>query len=158
MNFDAAFDIVLRHEGGYVWNEADPGGETKYGISKRAYPAEDIAGLTIARAREIYRLDYWDKIQGDQLPGAVAVHVFDAAVNSGVRQATKWLQYAVGTTADGIIGAKTIAATRSIDPNIVVLKFVAQRLRFLTALPTWPQFGRGWARRVASNILEIHNV
>ena len=50
MNFDDAFVKLIGFEGGYVNNPADPGGETKYGISRRAYPGEDIANMTVERA------------------------------------------------------------------------------------------------------------
>ena len=155
MSFDDAFARTIGHEGGYVNNPQDPGGETKFGISKRAYPGEDIRSLTIMRTRELYRRDYWDRVQGDQLPPWIAGQVFDAAVNSGVKQAALWLQRAVGAQPDGIIGAKTIAAARRADPATAVARFNAHRLHFLTALPTWPAFGKGWARRIAANLLEV---
>lgn len=154
MNFDQAFERTVGHEGGYVDDPRDPGGETKFGISKRAYPDEDIKALTIMRARELYRRDYWDRCQCDQLPGWIAGHVFDAAVNSGIKQASLWLQRAVGAPPDGSIGAQTIACARRADPGTAVARFNAARLQFMTDLPTWPTFGRGWARRIASNLLE----
>lgn len=157
MNFDDAFDRTIGHEGGYVDDPHDPGGETKFGISKRAYPGEDIRGLTIMRARELYRRDYWDRIQGDQLPPWIAGQVFDAAVNSGVRQAAMWLQRAVGAHQDGVIGAKTIATARRADPGTAVARFNAARLQFLADLPAWTRFGRGWARRIASNLEDVGN-
>lgn len=155
MSFDDAFERTIGHEGEYTEGIGDPGGETKFGISKRAYPGEDIKGLTIMRARELYRRDYWDRIQGDQLPPWIVGQVFDAAVNSGVKQASIWLQRAVGAHPDGIIGAKTIATARRADPGVAVARFNAARLQFLTDLPTWPRFGRGWARRIAANLLEV---
>ncbi|MBI5843910.1 MAG: hypothetical protein HZB23_04475 [Deltaproteobacteria bacterium] len=48
----------MAHEGGYVNDPADPGGETRFGISRRAYPNEDIKALTRERAAEIYYRDY----------------------------------------------------------------------------------------------------
>lgn len=152
MTFDEAFEQLIGHEGGYVHHPRDPGGETKFGISKRSYPAEDIAGMTIMRAREIYRRDFWDRCQCDQLPGWIAGQVFDAAVNSGVRQASIWLQRAVGAQPDGVIGAATIATARRADPGTAVARFNSVRLMFMTDLPTWPTFGRGWARRIAANL------
>jgi lysozyme family protein len=79
--------------------------------------------------------------------------VFDAAVNSGVKQAVKWLQRAIGATDDGIVGPQTITMARAAQPDFVKRRMLAQRLVFMTNLPTWPQFSRGWARRVAE-ILE----
>lgn len=81
--FNAAFEIVVGIEAGYVNDPQDPGGETKYGISKRAYPELDIANLTIDQAKEIYRRDYWDRCACDTLSWERALCVFDCAVNQG---------------------------------------------------------------------------
>ena len=83
-SWDKAIDFVLSMEGGYVNDPKDPGGETKYGISKRAYPNVDIAGLTESKAKEIYKKDYWDKCGCDGLPVGIDILVFDTAVNMGV--------------------------------------------------------------------------
>ena len=152
--FDQCFDKLISHEGGYVNDPRDPGGETKFGISKRAYPDEDIAGITIEYAKQIYRRDYWDAVQAEYLPDAVRFDLFDAAVNSGVRQAVKWLQLAAKAEPDGIVGPKTLLAVRMADPQLLAKRFNGHRLRFMADLKTWPTFGRGWARRIADNLLE----
>ena len=85
--FDRALALVLRHEGGLVSDERDPGGITNFGISQRAYPDLDIRNLKVADAANIYRTDYWDAIKGDQLPDGLAICVFDAAVNMGTDKA-----------------------------------------------------------------------
>ena len=54
---------------------------------------------------------------------------------------------------DGIIGPKTLLAVRMADPHKLAARFNGHRLRFLTDLKTWPTFGRGWARRVADNLM-----
>ena len=122
--FEQAFAIVVGHEGGFDTTRADPGNwtggavgrgalrGTKFGISAAAYPAVDIASLTADDAAAIYRRDYWVRIRGDDLSPALALLVFDAAVNNGVRRAAGWLQEAVGAVVDGEIGNETIAATR----------------------------------------------
>lgn len=157
MTFAAAFARTIGHEGGYVNDPRDPGGETKFGISKRAYPGEDIAGLTIERAAALYARDYWTPIKGDQLPDAVAAEVFDAAVNHGVSAGVRMLQRAVGVSADGIMGPVTLATAQAIEPMHFVLRFNAARLEFYADLPTFPAFGRGWARRVAGNLRSAAN-
>lgn len=83
-SFDKIIDFVLKSEGGYVNNPNDPGGETKYGISKKAYPNLDIKNLTLEQAKDIYRKDYWDKVKGDSLPYPLDMCVMDMAVNAGV--------------------------------------------------------------------------
>ena len=154
MNWDDAFDKVIGHEGGYVNDQNDPGGETKYGISKRSYPDEDIAGMTLTRAKEIYKRDYWDKCKCGELPHPLDFVTFDAAVNSGCGRAAKWLQQAIpGVTVDGIIGKQTLTTAKVFDGYALAARASAHRLHWMAGLPTWEHFGKGWARRIASNLM-----
>jgi lysozyme family protein len=153
MNFDRAFEIVVGHEGGYVNHPADPGGETKFGISKHAYPSLVISAVTLEDAKAIYYRDYWQRVKCDELPDLLRYPMFDAAVNSGVERAVRWLQTAVGTTVDGVIGPKTIAAAQT-DQDRLFRKLMAVRLDFMTHLSAWPTFGAGWARRIAAVLSE----
>lgn len=152
-DFDTAMKRLLPHEGGYVNDPKDPGGETKFGISKRSYPKVDIKNLTWDQAKAIYKRDFWDKIQGDKLPMVVTYQLVDAAINSGIDRASRWVQRAVGATQDGDIGPATLAALKATDPNDVVFRFLGFRLQFMTDLPIWDRFGKGWARRIAANLL-----
>lgn len=152
-DYDTAMKRLLPHEGGYVNDPKDPGGETKFGISKRSYPKVDIKNLTWDQAKAIYKRDFWDKIQGDKLPMVVAYQLVDAAINSGIDRASRWVQRAVGATQDGDIGPATLAALKATDPNDVVFRFLGFRLQFMTDLPIWDRFGKGWARRIAANLL-----
>jgi lysozyme family protein len=158
VNFDTSFGELINHEGGYVNNPADPGGETKFGISKRAYPKEDIRNMTLERAKEIYRHDYWEQAGGEVLPEAIRFDVFDMAVNSGPRAAIKTLQKSVGQTEDGLIGVQTLMAVNTLcnapgGAFKLIARFNACRLVFMADLAAWPSFGRGWCKRVAHNIL-----
>ena len=157
MSFRAALAQVLRHEGGYVNDPRDPGGETRYGISKRSYPAEDIKNLTLARAGEIYRRDFWDRCRCDEMPPAIRMHLFDAAVNSGPVRAIRWLQEAARVERDGVIGPITIREAWAADPVALVARYNGLRLDYLTDLRGWASFGRGWTRRVATNLLHSGN-
>ena len=58
--FDEIIEVVLEHEGGYVNDPKDPGGETNFGIAKRSHPDVDIKNLTKESAKEIYKEVYWD--------------------------------------------------------------------------------------------------
>lgn len=150
-NFAACLDEVLAHEGGYVNHPSDPGGETNMGISKRSYPNENIRGMTRARAAEIYRRDFWNRVRGDDLPPGLDLVAFDPAVNSGVSRGSKWLQGALGVAQDGKIGPATIAKALSpIDGVAVIQRACAARMGFLRGLRTWGSFGKGWTRRVVS--------
>jgi len=148
--FEQAFAIVIGHEGGYVDDPRDPGGETKYGISKRAYPAVDIGALTLEGAQAIYKRDYWDRLECDALDPGLALMAFDAAVNCGVRRATQWLQQAVGAAADGVIGPDTRAKIKAADPQEALVALHALRIDYMANLPTWATFGRGWSKRLAA--------
>jgi len=152
--FDSIIEMVLEHEGGYVDHPTDPGGETKYGVSKRAYPDVDIKSLTIEEAKEIYRNDYWNRIKGDKLPAGVACVVVDYAVNSGVSRASKALQRACGIkkNGDGIIGPHSLSATwvtvRNTSEEAVINAVTKQRQEFIRNLSIYETFGKGWERRI----------
>lgn len=143
---------VLSHEGGYVNDPRDPGGETRWGISKRSYPHVDIKRLTRDDAIAIYERDFWRRVQGDKLPRQFAFQALDAAVNHGIENAVRWMQRAAGVADDGYIGPMTLAAVARTDPADLVLKFNAERLEFYARLSTFDAFGRGWTRRVAGNL------
>lgn len=157
MNFDRAFDILIGHEGDFVNDSRDPGGSTRWGVTQRVAIKHGYTGdmRTFPRemAKDIYRASYWDAVRADELPEVVRYPVFDAAVNSGVVQAIRWLQRVAGVGEDGIIGPMTLAAVRR-DPTGCAVKLTAERLDFMTSLPTWVAFGRGWARRIASVLKE----
>lgn len=152
MSFETAVNRVLGNEGGYVWNISDPGGETKWGISKRQYPNLNIKELTKEDAKKIYKQDFWDRIDGDELPEDVAFQVFDAAVNHGIGNAIRMLQRAIGVVDDGHFGPLSHAGVRRLAHVDLVLLFNAERLNFYTKLSTWPSFGKGWVNRVADNL------
>ena len=157
MTFDEAFSKLLGHEGGYSDHKADPGGKTQYGITEAVARAHGFTGdmrtLTRDEAKRIYRADYWEPVRADELPPQVRYDVFDGAVNSGVKQSVKWLQRAVGVIDDGIIGPKTLAAVHAVAPDRVAKRYNGHRLRFMKDLKNWPSFSRGWADRIASNLL-----
>lgn len=156
MDFDTAVRLVLAREGGYVNSPRDPGGETKYGISKRRYPGEDIANLTPERAAELYRRDFWGPAGCDGLPDTLKFPVFDAAVNTSPKQAIECLQQALGCFADGVIGAHTLQAAQTLDPKTTKLWFFAHLIRYYTGLrqELRDAFLTGWMNRVADNMLE----
>ena len=114
--FKLAIPITLENEGGYVNDPDDPGGETKYGISKRSYPALDIKNLTVEQATAIYLRDFW-KYDGiiDQ---EVATKVFDSYVNLK-HLAMIYIQTIVfhALKPDGIYGVETEDAINRADPH-----------------------------------------
>lgn len=150
--FDTAFSRVIGNEGGYVNSPNDPGGETKWGISKRSYPNLDIANLTQDDAKAIYLRDYWGAGHFDALPPTVAFQAFDIAVNSGVDASVRMLQRAAGVTDDGVVGPITLAAFQKTEPVALAMRLMAERLDFWRKLPTWSNFGSGWAGRAATDL------
>ena len=150
--FDQCFDKLIAHEGGYVNHASDPGGETNFGISKRAYPQVDIKNLTRDAAKQIYKRDYWDRAQCDRLPPTLAYLLFDAAVNSGIGQAIRFLQRAAGVADDGVLGPITLATIQRLDAESICARFIGQRLDFMTRLSTFDHFGKGWSRRLADQL------
>ena len=150
--FDIAINRLLGNEGGYVNDPNDPGGETKWGISKRSYPNLDIANLTRDQAIAIYKADFWDKIDGDAMPQGVGFQSLDFAVNSGIQTALRALQRAIGVADDGVFGPVSLAALKAADPADTIMRLLAERLMFMTGLSGWASFGRGWARRIAADL------
>lgn len=152
MDFDRAFELLIGHEGGYSNDARDPGGETKFGVSKRSYPTEDIKALTLDRAKAIYRKDFWGPAGCDAVPDAVKFDLFDTAVNSGASRAIKLLQAAVGALEDGQLGPKTLQAVNSMPSGTLLARYNGHRLKFMTDTPQWATFSKGWARRIAENL------
>lgn len=153
MNFATAIEKLLKHEGGFSDHLADPGGKTRYGVTEAVAREVGYRGnmseLPLDLAQRIYKERYWDAVQAENLPADLRYIVFDAAVNSGIIQAAKWLQRACGAVDDGIIGPQTIRAANSLSTDGIKRKMLAQRLRFMATLANWPAFSRGWANRIA---------
>ena len=163
--FNKAFERVIRHEGEYQNGHADRGnwtggkvgiGElrgTKYGISAMSYPTVDIKNLTLGQAKGIYWSDWWLPLNMKILTPAMRYQMFDAAINSGRVTATKLLQNSLLVSSDGVIGPKTKAAMAKADGNDILLRFLAERLYFMTNIGTWSTYGKGWARRISENLI-----
>lgn len=163
LNFDKAFDLVMKSEGGYVNDPADPGGETNLGVTKAAWmsylgvkelPINTMRELTKEKVKPFYKKMYWDKVCGDDLPSGIDYLAFDFAVNAGTGQAAKFIQRAVGVVADGAIGPATmekVIKTASVD---LLIGFSTQKENFYKDIvarkPTQSKFLNGWLSRTAS--------
>lgn len=133
MSFDDALLFTLSWEGGYVNDPDDPGGETKFGISKKSFPHEDIKNMTHERAAEIYRAGYWF----DGLPEPLATAAFDTAVNVGRGRVKQWLGEVEHL--DPVTGAKELLHLRG-----------DHYAKIIRANPKLAKFAKGWAKRVES--------
>ena len=150
--FDEIIEQVLEHEGGYVNDPKDLGGETKYGITKRFYPDVDIKNLTIEQATEIYKKDYWDKNKVESLPQNLWHIYFDMCVNMVKRTAVKVLQRAAvnkgkNIEVDGGLGPMTIGALKGVELDRVRAFRVKYYVDLITAKPEQEKFYLGWFRR-----------
>lgn len=154
MDFDKAVEFVLKHEGYYSNDPKDAGGETKFGISKRAYPNIDIKNLSRDDAIAIYKRDYWNKLPAG-LPAAIHCALFDCAVNTGISRALRLLQNAIKTNSDGKWGGLSQAALSKFSANEILLMFTTERIMFYSSLQTFGKFGKGWINRTVSCALEF---
>ncbi len=146
-NFDEAVDVILTFEGGYSNDPDDKGGETKYGISKKAFPDIDIKNLTRDDAKLIYKNQYWNPIQGDKLPPEVSIMIFDMAVNSGTYKAATIMQDIIKVKVDGIIGKNTLKAISEKNPLEFLIEFTVERILFYASLSSFKKYKRGWITR-----------
>lgn len=151
LTFDTSFDRLIDHEKGYVNDPDDPGGETKFGISKRSYPMLNIKELTLDMAKAIYFKDFWSPL-GDEAHSSIKFEAFDFAVNSSIQTALRKLQQAIGVADDGHFGPLSRKRLSEIPVSDVLFLYNAERIEFFTRLSTWPKHGKGWARRVAKNL------
>lgn len=152
-NFDDAFTLICKPEGGYVDNPNDPGGATMYGITEAVARESgyqgDMRDLSITAAQAIAKHKYWDKYLCDQMDPRIGYLVFDSAFNGG--HPGVWLQEACGAIQDGIIGANTIAAVRSVEPWKIMARFNASHADYYAYLKDYT-FIDGWVHRIAYNL------
>jgi len=156
-NWQKSFELMLKSEGGYVNNPADPGGMTNLGVTKATWenwvgrPSDgaEMRSLTPEKVEPLYKKKYFDAVRGDELPVGLDYLLFDFAVNAGSGRAIKTLQSAVGVTPDGGFGPMTMAAVQAIDPKELIERFSQAKENFYRSLATFATFGRGWLNRVA---------
>ena len=160
MQYDSGFltiiEEVIKHEGGYVHDPLDKGGETKYGISKRWYPNVDIKHLSKEDAVLIYYRDYWKPSKASSLPRDLQATYFDMCVNMGQNRATKILQQAINSKkgskiqVDGRIGKTTIKGASVVSKS----RLQAYRCLFygkiVSKQPEQERFYYGWYKRAIS--------
>ena len=156
ITFEQIIAKVLEHEGGYVNDPYDKGGETKYGIAKRWYPDIDIKALTKNDAVNIYYNEYWRPSRAEELPNDIKSTYFDMCVNMGQSQAVKILQHAINSRKvnkikeDGVIGNITIENSGRISKK----RLQAYRCLFYGKLvnkkPEQERFYYGWFKRATT--------
>lgn len=160
-DFDNAFEITMKHEGGYVNDPDDPGGETYMGISRKNHPnwsgwetidsynkdidlIDDIDHLS-GHVKDFYFHNYWQPLYLFQInDNDIASFIFDCAINHGLRRAGYFFQQAMNLTRgkdetpiteDGIVGNKTInVANREKNPSRLLIAIKGERYIFFRSL------------------------
>ena len=155
--FEDIIEVVLEHEGGYVNDPKDPGGETNFGIAKRSHPDVDIANLTKDGAKEIYKEHYWVKNKVESLSEELRHIYFDMCVNQGRGTAVKILQRAINAKGgnlkvDGGFGSGTKAALDKYTPELERCRMyrVKHYMDIVARKPEQERFLYGWFRRALS--------
>jgi lysozyme family protein len=153
--FGEIIQEVLRHEGGYVNDSADKGGETKYGISKRAHNDVNIKTLTVENACSIYREHYWVPSKAEKLPEELREAYFLFVVNAGQGNAVKVLQKACNGKngkgeqigVDGRIGRMTLRACQSLEKDRLISYIILYYGKIVYRNASQERFWYGWYRR-----------
>lgn len=167
MNRDQSIALMIQLEGGYANVKGDPGGRTKYGITQATLTLflssrlalfdtwpHDVADLTPTQAATIYRAVDWDVIHGDDLPGALASLMLNAAVNMGEPTAVHLLQECLGMQTDGVLGPHTLAGVVSWHSSYLPGQTLAEEfaahvgVKYASLYAKEGQFELGWLRRL----------
>lgn len=162
----------------YTDHPADKGGPTKWGITLQAWgeflqehvTALDVRSISEAEARLFYQRKYVIDPGFNLLPAEIIKDVVDAAVHSGVRAATKWLQRSVGAKQDGDLGPLTLAQVKRQASYVICLRINSYRLALFGKLISsdkqlslarkagynlQAEFAAGWNNRVVKHLLEL---
>ena len=164
-DFEKSIEVILKHEGGFVNHPSDPGGATNKGITfalfKRYAKAlsilptvDSLKNLTIDQAKFIYREEFWDKMQGDQINDQqLATLILDGFVNMGFR-ALKIAQTEAGAKPDGAFGPQTIQMINSANSKVLFNGIKDSRIIYYKHLakikPKMIVFLNGWLNRINS--------
>ena len=165
-SFKECLDLVLKSEGGYVNNPADPGGMTNLGVTKRVWEEyighesdeKEMRSLTPEKVAPLYEQKYWRPCYGEVLPRGLDFVVFSMGVNAGPGRAVKLLQSSIGCVPDGIIGPKTRGLICDSNTATLISKFSEARREYYRSLKTFPTFGKGWLNRVDKEESEALNL
>ncbi len=155
-NFKECLDLVLKSEGGFVNNPADPGGMTNLGVTKRVWQEytgheadeKEMRSLTPEKVAPLYEQKYWRPCYGEVLPRGLDLVVFSMGINAGAGRSVKLLQSSIGCVPDGVIGPRTRGLISESNIANLIAKFSESRREYYRSLKNFPIFGRGWLARV----------
>ncbi|MDR0823903.1 MAG: peptidoglycan domain protein [Prevotella sp.] len=174
--------IVKEVEGGYVNNPNDKGGETNMGITigtwkqaghdtstriavvkvgNKAYTnaTKSLYEMTDEQWEAIAKPMYWDRWRADEINNqSIANLVVDWLWGSGI-YGIKYPQQILGVNADGIVGAKTLAAVNDYPNQKELFKKLWERRKQhfinLAKQPGQSIFLKGWLNRM--NYFKFNN-
>jgi lysozyme family protein len=170
-DFTQAFQLMIAHEGGYVNDPDDPGGETYKGVARKIFSKWDGWTKVDMLKRQpnfpsnldkdvelqedvshFYRVTFWDKINGDQITNQdVATSIFDFGVNAGSGTSASLAQMVIGAKSDGVIGPDSITAINNFDPDHFLAAFtvakIARYVNIVKKRPTSRKYFYGWVIR-----------
>lgn len=154
---DKAIEFVLKNEGLYSNDIDDAGGETKFGISKRSYPKLDIKNLSVHKAKEIYKRDFWENQRYKNIKNhELAIKIFDLAVNVGTSRANKLVQRALRSVKkkieeNGILDDATICLINESDATDLLSALKSEAAGYyrliVSTKPHRAKFLKGWLNR-----------
>jgi lysozyme family protein len=170
-NFENAFQLMIAHEGGYVNDADDPGGETYKGVARKIFskwdgwvkidmlkrqsdfPANLDKDTELQEAiSDFYEVQFWNRICGGLISEqAVANSIFDFAVNAGTGTSASLAQMVADSPADGVIGPKTIEKINAFNPDHFLAAFtvakIARYIGIVKKRPTSRKYFFGWVSR-----------
>jgi lysozyme family protein len=172
--FQTAYDIVRKHEGGFQKMPEDSGNYnsrqqlvgTNWGINAQVYenylkrpPTEqDMRAMPRYIALAIFKQLYWDRVKGDEIRDQqVANILFDGHVNHG-RWGIQMMQGVLGLSRDGIVGSMTLSAINRTNPFNLFAAYKKARVAgyhdLVRRRPKDQRFLRGWLIRINSFIYQ----
>ena len=157
--FETALSFTLYFEGGFSNHPADKGGRTYKGIlqteyntyrRKRGLPPLDVTQMSDSELMEIYQ-GYWDNSRSATMHPALAVVMFDTAINFGINNSVTFLQQALGLPQTGIFDAKTKEALANGNNRNTALQMINERIIYrykrVQEDPSQMAFFHGWLAR-----------
>jgi lysozyme family protein len=153
-DFKTAVLLTLVHEGGYVNNKNDSGGETNMGITAKDMPGQNMRDLTVEQATTYYSEHYWKPLYSQIADQNIAAKLFDMGVLFGVGSAVKVLQTVMKLVVDGNFGPVSLAAVNAVEPVSLLVAYkvglVSHALGIVSAAPHDRPFFAGWTHRINS--------
>lgn len=172
-DFNYAIRVILKHEGGWVSDPADPGGETNFGISMLIIGREKITdeelgvkntgpgwlkNMKVENASAIYKKYFWDRYGYDRIvDDRVATKICDAGINFGSARAHRMAQFVCNQIRgsflkeDGIIGKDTIKIINLINPEEFISVYSDRMMEYYQSIvdktPRLKKFLWIWEKR-----------